>query len=189
MATSRPIRFRNLWVFTLVLPVLLAAVACTGQTPSGKSHGDSAILYHDPHDRPKAPKLSGDDLDGKPLNAKLADKVVVVNFWASWCAPCRREGPALVSAAKDADKSAVTFIGINIRDDADKASAFEKSLHVNYPSIFDPSGRLALQFSDVPPNTIPATIVIDRSGRVAAVFREELKASTLNDAIADVTNG
>jgi thiol-disulfide isomerase/thioredoxin len=173
-----------------LLPAALAAAALlvTGCGADAPSDSAASVLYSDPAKRPDAPELSGEDLSGTRLSGSEFDgDVVVVNFWASWCAPCRREGPALVEASEATKDQGVRFLGVNIRDDEDKAAAFEKGLGVEYPSIFDPSGRLALAFTDVPPNTIPATIIIDASGKVAAVFREELTAKTLTDAIHDVT--
>ena len=75
----------------------------------------------------------------------------------------------------------MTFLGINVQDERDKAIAFEQG-RVTYPSLFDPASRLALDF-DIPPNTIPATVVLDRQGRIAAVIRgavdqDELRPSS-----------
>jgi peroxiredoxin len=75
----------------------------------------------------------------------------------------------------------VTFLGINIRDDRDRARAFERG-RASYPSIFDPAGRMALDF-DVPPSTIPATLVIDRSGRLAVVIRTAVRQPDLQPIV------
>lgn len=169
-----------------LIPVGLLAAGCSESAAQAGDDG-RVLLYNEPDERPAAPELSGEDLSGAAFDpASLTGKVVVVNFWASWCAPCRREGPDLVTVAEETTADGVTFLGINIRDDRAKAEAFENSLGFPYPSLFDPSGRLALQFSDVPPNTIPATIIIDRNQRIAAVFRQELTADLLTDAVADV---
>ncbi|CAM3379094.1 TlpA family protein disulfide reductase [Stackebrandtia soli] len=167
-----------------VLPILAGLAACAETDANADA---LTVLYSTPEERPDAPELSGEDLEGNAVDAADFDgQVVVVNFWASWCAPCRREGPELVDAADETADDGVLFIGINIRDDRPKAIAFEEALGVEYPSLFDPAGRLALQFEGVPPNTIPATIIIDAEGRIAAIFRQELTRSTLVDAIGDV---
>ena len=181
-------------------PLLLALTALFALSACG-SGGDAATnqqrfvsqdgqttLYDDPADRPVAPSLSGEDLHGNALDVAAAypGKVVVVNFWASWCPPCRAEGPELVAVAEATAALDVQFVGIDIRDERSKAKAFEVGLGVTYPSFFDPSGRLAMQFEDVPPTTIPATIVIDREGRIAAVFRKALLASGLQPTVEQI---
>ena len=152
------------------------------------SQDGQTTLYDDPADRPAAPLLSGEDLHGNALDIAAAypGKVIVVNFWASWCPPCRAEGSELVDVAEATAALDVQFVGIDIRDERSKAQAFETGLGVTYPSFFDPTGRLALQFSDVPPTTIPATIVIDREGRIAAVFRKALLASGLQPTVEQI---
>ncbi|GLZ77121.1 hypothetical protein Afil01_19280 [Actinorhabdospora filicis] len=136
-------------------------------------------------ERPQAPAMKGEDVAGSPLDAAShAGKVLVINFWASWCPPCRLEGPELVTVAAAVPEA--QFLGINIRDERDKAEAFEKGLGVTYPSFWDPSGRIALGFEDVPPTTIPATIIIDREGGVAAIFRKGLIGSELQPVLAEI---
>ncbi|MEV0649211.1 TlpA disulfide reductase family protein [Phytomonospora sp. NPDC050363] len=161
--------------------------AATNQQAYVSQDGQTTV-YDNPADRPTAPALSGEDLHGNTLDVAAAypGKVIVVNFWASWCAPCRAEGPELVEVAEATAALDVVFVGIDIRDERSKAQAFEQGLGVGYPSFFDPSGRLSLQFTDVPPTTIPATIVIDREGRIAAVFRKALIASALQPTVEQI---
>ncbi len=168
----------------LLLPTALFVSACTQQSAASDDAGENVIVYNDEDERPQAPQLQGEDLNGKALDTREFDgDVLVLNFWASWCAPCRREAPDLVMASEKTADKGVTFLGVNVRDSKDKARSFEDSLETEYPSFFDPSGRLAVKFDEVPPNTIPATLVVDRQGRIAAVFRQEIQADTLIDAI------
>ena len=96
-------------------------------------------------------------------------KVVVVNFWGSWCSPCRAEADDLEGTYQATKAKNVTFIGVNSRDDKDAAKAFERG-RVTYPSIFDPNGSVALKF-DVTQVSTPATLILDRQGRIAAGIR------------------
>jgi thiol-disulfide isomerase/thioredoxin len=157
--------------------VLLGAAAC-----SEKQAGE--IVKFSVGDRPAAPAISGDLLGGGSYDlAGKQGKVVVINFWGSWCAPCRAEADDLEAVHKD--RPEVEFLGINIRDERDKATAFA-SERSSYPSIFDPPGRLALKFEDVPPNTIPATIIVDRQGKIAIVIRKAILKQDLALMVAEV---
>ncbi|MEU1804986.1 TlpA disulfide reductase family protein [Streptomyces sp. NPDC019937] len=123
-------------------------------------------------DRQEAPELSGKTLEGKPLDvADYKGKIVVLNVWGSWCAPCRAEAPNLAKVAKDTKAKGVQFIGINTRD-GNRAPAlrFEKAFKVDYPSLYDPIGKLMLRFpkGSLNPQAIPSTIVLDRDGKIAA---------------------
>jgi peroxiredoxin len=168
----------------LLLIALLAACSsgCSSGTAGASGTGQSA--FFEVGNRPAAPAVHGDALDGGgqiDLAAHRGD-VVVLNFWASWCGPCRAEAGELLSVAADTKTLGVSFLGIDVRDDRDKAAAFAQAHGLDYPSVFDPAGRVALGFKDVPPNTTPATVVVDRQGRIAAVFRKAL----LRDELAPV---
>lgn len=132
-------------------------------------------------DRPAAPAITGELIEGGNFDVgRHRGEVVVVNFWGSWCPPCRAELPELVAAYEATKADRVTFIGINTRDQRDNAVQFITAAKPTFSSLFDPSGEVALEF-DVSPSTIPATIVLDRSGRIAvvlrkAVYREDLEA-------------
>lgn len=111
---------------------------------------------------------------------------MVINFWASWCAPCRLEAPELEATYQATKQLGVEFVGVAIRDERYKAKAFHDSFGITYPSVFDPPGKVALAFREVPPNTIPATTVIDRKGRIAAVFRKAVSQDELAPVIRKV---
>ncbi|MEV3939165.1 TlpA disulfide reductase family protein [Glycomyces sp. NPDC049804] len=147
----------------------------------------SNYRWEEPDERFAAPRLTGDDLDGEPIDTDdWAGSVLVVNFWGSWCPPCVAEAPYLVEAAAEFKDEGVRFLGVNIRDTADAAKAFERRWGVEYPSLSDEAGRVADQFVDygLSPNDIPATIVIDAEHRVFSIWRGEIDdAETL---IADV---
>jgi thiol-disulfide isomerase/thioredoxin len=120
--------------------------------------------------RKLAPPVSGTDLDGHPLAlSSFAGKVIVLNFWASWCPPCRSEAPALEQVYTDTRASGVQFVGVDIRENGVSDGVhFESTHHIDYPSFSDQASRIALAFRRTGVETPPTTIVIDRQGRIAA---------------------
>ncbi|BCJ43820.1 hypothetical protein GCM10010168_91370 [Actinoplanes ianthinogenes] len=136
-------------------------------------------------DRPQVDAVTGDLLDGGTYD--LADdrgKVVVVNFWGSWCPPCRAEAGDLEKVYQATKASNVTFLGINSRDDRDSAKAFERG-RITYPSIFDFEGNVALKF-DVTQTSTPATLILDRQGRIAVALRRSTTAGELQPLVERV---
>ncbi|NUS72220.1 MAG: TlpA family protein disulfide reductase [Corynebacteriales bacterium] len=147
--------------------------------------GDGSVSTYPRGERKKAPNISGEVVgEGSFTLDEFAGKVVVINFWGQWCAPCRAEADDLIEVYEATKAQGVEFLGINVRDSEDRAAAFENTFDVPYESVFDPSGRVALGFRDTPPNAIPATIVLDREHRVATVFRKPLLAEDLEPVVA-----
>jgi peroxiredoxin len=115
--------------------------------------------------------VKGDLLDGTAYDlASDKGKVVVVNFWGSWCAPCRAEADDLEKTFQQTQAKGVAFLGIDSRDDRDAAKAFVRG-RSTYPSIYDFDGKVALQF-DVTQTATPQTLIIDRQGRIAYAIRD-----------------
>jgi thiol-disulfide isomerase/thioredoxin len=125
------------------------------------------------------------DVDGRQQAlAQWRGKVLVVNFWATWCAPCREEMPHFIAAqAKDGGKG-LQFVGIAV-DQVDKVREFAREIRLNYPALI--GGLGAIELSKALGNqlaALPFTIVLDRSGRVAHTQLGPLKAAQL-DALLD----
>jgi thiol-disulfide isomerase/thioredoxin len=175
----------------------LALAGCGGgsigaDTPasSGQSFVSSSYtttLFR-PGSRPVAPDISGTTLTGQHLSlASYRGSVVVLNFWGSWCAPCRAEAPDLSALSQNLASRGVRFVGIDIRDDPVSAEAFIHSFGITYPSLNDPSDELALRFRGaVAPAAIPTTLVIDRDGKVAARIFGSVSYDSLRAVITRV---
>jgi len=136
--------------------------------------GSPSAAYYPAGHRKPAPGFTGTTLAGGTLkfSSYRDGKVVVLNFWGSWCAPCRKEAPVLAAAAEAYRGAGVEFLGVDEQDNQASALAFEKSFKVGYPSVNDSGGQVVQGFSQaVPISAIPATLVIDTGGRIAgAIF-------------------
>ncbi len=157
----------------------LAVSGCTGggvaaNSPANNGQsfvsGSAGTTVYPAGAGPVAPAVSGPLVGGGRLSlAGYRGHVVVLNFWGSWCPPCRAEAPSLGQLDRQYSPSGVRFLGIDIRDSPATAEAFMTDFRVSYPSLNDPSDNLALDFRDtVPPAGIPTTLVISRSGRITA---------------------
>ena len=127
---------------------------------------------------------AGDTVD----SADLQGEVTVLNFWYAACPPCRAEAGDLEALHKEFQADGVTFLGVNVRDEAANAQAFAKTEGVTYPSVIDyRTADVQLAFSDsIPPNAVPTTLVLDREGRVAArILGRVTEPTTLETIIRD----
>ncbi|GIF19935.1 thiol-disulfide isomerase/thioredoxin [Actinoplanes tereljensis] len=159
---------------TVVLTVAALAVTglagCGGENWAKKCTTTGTVVECAPTQRPQVKEVTGELLDGGKYDvAQERGKVVVVNFWGSWCAPCRAEADDLEKTYQDTKAKGVSFIGVNSRDDKDSARAFERG-RVTYPSLYDFDGKVALKF-DVTQTSTPATLILDRQGRIAVALR------------------
>jgi peroxiredoxin len=165
-------------VAAVITGALLVVVLVAGWATSGKRDvtdvdgNPNAVLYPAGH-RPMAPDFTGTTLTGSPLSfSSYRGRVVVVNFWGSWCVPCREEAAALAVTAQQYSQAGVAFLGVDVRDTTASALAFARSFGIGYPSVSDSSSQITLDFTAVVPIAgTPTTLVIDRTGHIAgAVF-------------------
>jgi thiol-disulfide isomerase/thioredoxin len=177
-------------VFAAAAALLLLTAGCSTSSAdtsadSGFVAGDGSIVLLPETDRLPAPDLVGTTLDGGTF--RLADhrgEVVVLNVWASWCAPCRAEAPTLAALSSEFEDQGVQFVGLDTRDSDATARSFVERFGIEYPNVIDSDGRLQLLFGDsLPPQAIPSTIVIDPQGRVAARALGKVSESSLRGMI------
>jgi len=161
-------------VRAVVVMAALLPAACTGGTTSStggvtgsaESPGVSSIAIIDRH---LAPNLSGRTLEGSQFALDdVAGNVVVVNIWASWCAPCRVESPVLAGLERQLATQKVRFVGIDETDTTTSATRFVASAGARYPQLVDSDGTLLGQLPLLPQKGIPSTLILDRHRRMAA---------------------
>ncbi len=135
-------------------------------------------------DRKKAGAFSGTLLDGaKYTSASTKGKITVVNFWATWCTPCQTETPQFDLVYRKVKAQGVDFVGIDTKDVKSKAEAFVKDNDISYPIVSDEEGETAIRLGKIPQASLPFTVLLDKQGRVAAVYVIRLSPVDLTQAI------
>jgi thiol-disulfide isomerase/thioredoxin len=139
-------------------------------------------------ERKSAPTFAGDLLGGGDFtSSSLAGSIAVLNFWGSWCPPCRVETPEFQQVYTEVQPRGVHFLGLNVKEtDPQFATAFVRDKGITFPSLYDPKGEVALAFRDYPANAIPSTIILDRKGRVAAVYTGAVQPDDLRTVLGEL---
>ena len=145
-------------------------------------------------ERVPLPAFTGETFDGTSLDLAALPKPLVLNFWASWCGPCRAEQEGLELASRRLAGRGVRLVGVNVRDDRGAATSYLEEFGVSYPSVFDRPAVLAARLGRFAPDFPPYTLVVDGRGRVAArVFgvlpggRPEAQAELLTGVVERAT--
>ena len=151
--------------------------------------GDGSVTEIALADRGEAIEFSGVTETGEPVtSADTQGEVLIVNFWYASCAPCRAEAADLQGLNAQFENKGASFLGVNVRDQAPNAIAFNETYSVTYPSVLDvDTGAMQLAFSgSIPPNAVPTTLVLDAEGRVAArILGQVTSPSILETLIRD----
>jgi thiol-disulfide isomerase/thioredoxin len=151
--------------------------------------GDGTVTEFAVDQRPSFLPFTGQTESGMQLSSDaFAGQVVVMNWWYSACAPCRAEAPDLQTLYEEFADQGVEFVGVNVRDTAATALAFDRNFGITFPSIIDAqSGSVSLAFQGVvSPQAVPTTIVIDKNGKVASRILGRIDASILRTLIKTV---
>ena len=152
--------------------------------------GDGTVTEFALGSRPGFEAFVGTTESGQVLDSSAFEgNVIVMNWWYSTCAPCRAEASDLAMLSVEFEDS-VQFVGVNVRDTAETALAFDRNFGIEYPSLIDAqSGQVSLAFTGVvSPQAVPTTIVIDRDGKVASRILGRIEASILRTLIQTVVD-
>lgn len=169
--------------------VMVLAAALIGLLVYGVVKGGNDTSLDDAVRRGDLPTAPGSSLEQPLLNgggkASLADyrgKVVVLNFWASWCDPCSDEAPVLQRTHEQLQREGVgTVLGATYSDAAPDSRRFERDHKITYPSVRDLETKLAKQYGT---QSLPETFVLDRQGRIVAISRGQVSQKFLDAAVA-----
>jgi peroxiredoxin len=132
--------------------------------------------------------FSGTLSDGTEItSAEYRGSVTVVNFWYAECPPCRLEAKDLQAASEEHAPDGVKFLGVNTRDQAPNVDSFDSTYGITYPSVLDVEDTsMQLAFAGtIAPNAVPATIVLDRQGRVASRVLGQIDPGVLRTLVSD----
>ncbi len=190
-------RYRTIALVALIALVGVLSISlsgCSANDPLANQYkagdnknyiaGDGTVTEFAAENRGEPVKWSGTTVTADVISSSdLTGVVTVMNFWYAGCAPCRAEAPDLM--ALQAEYKNVQFIGVNVRDSAETANAFERNFEVTYPSIIDAkTGSVLLAFTGiVTPQAVPTTLVIGKDGKVTARVLGRIDKSILSALI------
>jgi len=149
------IKMRRIFILTALLGSFLFIISCNQGTKESSADTDSSI----------AKNFSLDSLiEDKEVSLEdFKGKAVVLNFWATWCGPCREEMPLLEKSWNKYKDKGVVFLGIDVMDDKGEAAEFIESTGITYPNLYDPSGKVSSKYKVI---ALPATFFIDKEGTI-----------------------
>ncbi len=172
-------------VFILGLGLLMTSCASTGARPAATDPDVGLTVFSrtQPH---SLPHVTGTTLTGRSLDVSsyAAGSTLVINVWASWCSPCRRELPLLARTARHG----IRVLGIDERDSAHRALSFAAGNGATYPSLSDPEGRVLTSLDVLPQTGIPSTLVVAPDGSIVARVVGPLTAVALHRALREAAS-
>jgi peroxiredoxin len=184
---------RTVVTATAVVAVLFAGALAVTLLTSGKgnasgvSSSDGIVEYQAGH-QPLAPDVTGTSLTGGTIKlSSYRGKTLVLNFWGSWCSPCRGEASTFVELDEKYGSKGVAFLGDDVGDTPANALAFTRSAGITYPSISDGGYSVVADFSQagVAVSDPPTTVVIDKTGHVVGMIPGAALYSQVTTLIQD----
>jgi cytochrome c biogenesis protein CcmG/thiol:disulfide interchange protein DsbE len=181
LTTLRAVR-RTYVPLVVITSVALVALLVYGVIGAGESTTlDDAVKSGK---RPSVPTRSLPLLDGGEASlAQYKGKPVLVNFWASWCTPCKDEAPLLERAHARLTTAGGTVIGVTVSDASDDSRAFMRKHGLSFPSLRDVEGDLGEDFGT---SGVPESFAVDRQGRIVAISRGQVSKAFVESALAKV---
>jgi peroxiredoxin len=115
-----------------------------------------------------APEFELLDLTGRPVRLRdFRGRVVLLNFWATWCVPCREEMPALETLSRELGPRGLTVVGVNFKESREEVDAFVRQYELRFPMVLDADGRTSQLYQVF---ALPATFVVDRQGTLVGTI-------------------
>ncbi len=174
---------RALPILVSVLGAALVALLIYGISTQAASRTLDELVVRG--DRPAAPQATRMlpilGAGGKSSLASLRGKVVVLNFWASWCEPCQIEAPLLERNQAALERHDATVLGVTYLDASPDSERFVRQYHLTYPNLRDDTGDFAHSYGT---DQLPESFIIDRYGHIVAISRGEIEQPFLNKALA-----
>ena len=176
-----PFGRRSLVIAAVAVPVLaFLAILAWASFTSGPASGGLAVnnnIVELDADGEAAPEFSLNLMGGGSIDSQeLRGRVVMLDFWASWCPPCREEAPVLAQVYADYRERGVEFVGVNLWDNAGDADLFVQQQGHEYPNGVDDGGKIAISYGV---RGIPEKFFIDREGRIVRKFSGPMTADRL----------
>ncbi len=164
-------------IFAIVGFIALFLVGLITNEPLTGASGAARVNHPAPNFT--LPLFSGGEL----TLSSLKGKPVVINFWASWCPPCRVEAPILEKVWQLYKDEGVTFVGVDIQDTEEDARAFIKEFGITYPNAKDASGRVTIDYGV---SGIPVTFFVNREGLIVSRWVGDINETLLVDRIEEI---
>jgi thiol-disulfide isomerase/thioredoxin len=163
---------RTVVTTTAVAAMLLAGALAATLLTSGSGNASGGPIVYPAGHRPLVPDFTGTSLTGAAIkSSSYRGKTLVLNFWGSWCAPCRGEAPTLAFLSEQYKSQGVQFLGDDLEDTPVNALTFDRGFGITYPSVNDSGGAVVQKISQVQlVSDPPTTAVIDKTGHLVGMI-------------------